>query len=870
MSQKFQAKFKLKNGLQVLFVESHKSPVISVQMWVRTGSADEKKGEEGISHFIEHLVFKGTRNFKMGEIASIIEGSGGELNAYTSFDQTVFYVTISKSFVDTGLSAICEMMGFPLFDPQEIDNEREVVIEEIKRGNDSLGRRASQLLFSTSYKKHAYGIPVIGFDKNIRKMSAKKIKSFYHSRYAPENMFLVVTGDFDSKEMKQKVSKVYSEIPKHKIKKVKRTKEPKQTKPRFAIEESKFEQSISYLAWKAPSIKHKDTAALDVLALILGQGDSSRLVNKLRIEAPTVNSIGASLFSVQEEGLFTISMGYNKENFTQALDETKSEIARLFTEAPSEAEMIKAISNLESEQYFSLETVDGLARVAGNSEFLMKDLNYLDKYLAQVRKLKPLDIVKVAKKYLDPKTLSIATLTNAPKKETEKIVAAFIKDYTKDHKSFKVPAKLPSAVVKLPKFAKLIPNSGSETRKIKLSTGVSVLLRASEETHIVSVKAAMLGGARLERTDQEGMTELFGRTWMGGTKNQTESQIYQDIEEIAGAMSPVAGRNSIGLGIEVLSPFEEKASELFLDMLMNPILPQDVMDRERSIQLEQIKSKNDNPSQLCIRDFMQTLFEGHPYAKDMIGSEESVTRVKNEELMTFWKKHLFRGNTTLILAGRYDEDMWLKKIEAATKPLRDGFAPIGKFPVGEVKNKIVFQKLEKEQSHLVYGFRGLTIRDDDRFTLQVIQSILAGQGGRLFLELRDKNSLAYSVSPLRLEGLDTGYFGAYIGCSPDKVAKALEMMKEQFQLLCEKKVDDHELLRAKRYLMGRHDIDLQRTGSVASSILYDDIYGVDYNETFQMGEKYFAVTADDIQRVANKIFNQNSVISLVGPTNPLK
>jgi len=870
MSQKFQAKFKLKNGLQVLFVESHKSPVISVQMWVRTGSADEKKGEEGISHFIEHLVFKGTRNFKMGEIASIIEGSGGELNAYTSFDQTVFYVTISKSFVDTGLSAICEMMGFPLFDPQEIDNEREVVIEEIKRGNDSLGRRASQLLFSTAYKKHAYGIPVIGFDKNIRKMSAKKIKSFYHSRYAPENMFLVVTGDFDSKEMKQKVSKVYSEIPKHKIRKVKRTKEPKQTKPRFAIEESKFEQSISYLAWKAPSIKHKDTAALDVLALILGQGDSSRLVNKLRIEAPTVNSIGASLFSVQEEGLFTISMGYNKENFAQALIETKAEIARLFSEPPSEAEMIKAISNLESEQYFSLETVDGLARVAGNSEFLMRDLNYLDKYLAQVRKLKPLDIVKVAKKYLDPKTLSIATLTNAEKQETAKNVAAFLKDYAKDHKSFKVPSKLPSAVVKLPKFAKLIPSSSSETRKVKLSTGVQVLLRPSQETHIVSVKAAMLGGARLERADQEGMTELFGRTWMGGTKKQSEAQIYQDIEEIAGAMSPVAGRNSIGLGIEVLSPFEEKASELFLDMLMNPILPEDVMNRERSIQLEQIKSKNDNPSQLCIRDFMQTLFEGHPYAKDMIGSEESVLRVKNEELMTFWKKHLFRGNTTLILAGRYDEDMWLKKIEAATKPLRDGFAPIGKFPVGEVKNKVVFQKLDKEQSHLVYGFRGLTIRDDDRFTLQVIQSILAGQGGRLFLELRDKNSLAYSVSPLRLEGLDTGYFGAYIGCSPDKVAKALDMMKEQFQLLCEKKVDDHELLRAKRYLMGRHDIDLQRTGSVASSILYDDIYGVDYNETFQMGEKYFAVTADDIQRVAKKIFNQNSVISLVGPTNPLK
>lgn len=870
MSQKLQAKFKLKNGLQVLFVESHKSPVVSIQMWVRTGSADEKKGEEGISHFIEHLVFKGTKNFKMGEIASMIEGSGGELNAYTSFDQTVFYVTISKTFADTGLNAICEMMGFPLFDPQEIENEREVVVEEIKRGQDSLGRRASQLLFSTSYKKHAYGIPVIGYEKNVRGWSAKKIKSFYQARYAPENMFLVVTGDFDSKEMKQKITKIYSEIPKLKLKKVTRTKEPKQTKPRVSVEESKFEQSISYISWKIPSIKHKDTPALDVLALIMGQGDSSRLMNKLRIEASTVNSIGSSLFSAHEEGLLTISMGYNKDNFTKALSEIQKEIARFFTEPPTEAEMQKAISNLESEQYYSLETVDGLARVIGNSEFLTKDPNYLDKYLAQVRKLKPIDIVKVAKKYFDAKTITMATLTNAPKKETEKASAQFIKEFTALQKTFKVPKKLSSKIVKLPKFAKLVSQSPPETKKIKLSTGVTVLLRPSEETHIVSVKAAMLGGARLERADQEGLTELFGRTWMGGTKTQTEAQIYQETEEIAGAVSPIAGRNSIGLGVEVLSPFEDKASDLFLDILMNPTLPQDVMDREKGIQIEQIKSKNDNPSQLCIRDFMRAMFDGHPYAKDMLGSEQSLGKIKNEEIKTFWQKHLFKSNMTLILAGRYDEELWLNKIEKATKGLREGSAPIGKFQAADLKEKTLFQKLEKEQSHLVYGFRGLTIYDQDRFALQVIQSILAGQGGRLFLELRDKNSLAYSVSPLRLEGLDTGYFAAYIGCSPDKVTKALEMMKEQFQLLCDKKVDDHELLRAKRYLMGRHDIDLQRTGSLASSILYDDVYGIDFNETFEMGEKYFSVTAADVQRVAQKIFSQKAITSLVGPHNPLK
>ena len=278
-------KFQLKNGMQVLFQESHKSPVVSVQVWVRTGSADEGKGEEGISHFIEHLVFKGTRNFKVGEIASQIEGAGGELNAYTSFDQTVFYVTISKHFVDTGIRALAEMMGFPLFDAGEIDNEREVVVEEIKRGNDSLGRQASQLLFSTAYRTHKYRIPVIGYEKNVRGWSAKKIVSYYHSRYSPQNMFLVVAGDFDSKEMKAKVEKNFGEFKKYPMKKIKRAKEPAQTALRMKFEKSKFEQSITYMAWPTPSIRHKDIPALDVLSMVLGQGDSSRLVSKLRIES---------------------------------------------------------------------------------------------------------------------------------------------------------------------------------------------------------------------------------------------------------------------------------------------------------------------------------------------------------------------------------------------------------------------------------------------------------------------------------------------------------------------------------------------------------------------------------------------------------
>jgi zinc protease len=864
-------KFQLKNGMKVLFHESHKSPVISVQVWVRTGSADEAKGEEGISHFIEHLVFKGTRKFKVGEIASQIEGAGGELNAYTSFDQTVFYVTISKNFVDIGMQALAEMMGFPLFDPTEIDNEREVVVEEIKRGNDSLGRKASQLLFSTAYQQHPYRIPVIGYEKNVRGWSAKKIVQYYQSRYSPQNMFLVVAGDFDSKEMKTKAEKYFGEFKKYKIKASKRKTEPPQKAARIKIEKSEFEQSISYLCWKTPSIKHKDIPALDVLGMILGQGDSSRLVNKLRIESAVVNSVGSSVFSTKDPGFFAVSMGYNHKNFAAALSGVRECLLQIMQEPISTEEIRKAIINIESENFYAVETVDGLSRKIGDAEFLMNDPAAHEKYLKQVRKVTAKDLISVARKYLKPQTLTATTLTNGDVKLFEKQMKDWAKVFSQDIKKLKT-VKSSVKTLKLPQIRRAGTSASTiqKTTVHQLSNGVRVLARPNFETQVISVKMAELGGARLEDKNLLGLAELTSKTWMGGTKTRTETQIYQEIESYAAGVNPLSGRNSLGLGLDVLSSFEEPARDLYLDILTNSQFPDEVVQREKEIQKEQIRSRNDNPSQLAVRQFMEAMFGEHPYGKDALGDEASLGKINSVEIQKFWKNHALKKNTTFILSGACDVDGWLEAIETATDKLAEGAKFNKQIPVSKPNTETVrFLKLQKEQSHFIAGYPGLKITDSDRFVLQVIQSILAGQGGRLFLELRDKNSLAYSVSPMKMEGVDGGYFGAYIGCSPDKVTKAYDMMKIEFQKLCDTRVSEAEIERARKYLIGRHDIDLQRVSAIASSILYDDIYGIDFDETFHLAEKYRAIGADDLMRVAQKIFSQKPVLSLVGPNNPL-
>ncbi|WII73059.1 pitrilysin family protein [Bdellovibrio sp. 22V] len=861
-------KFQLKNGLKVLFLESHKSPVVSVQMWVKTGSADEKKGEEGISHFIEHLVFKGTRKYGVGEIAATVEGSGGELNAYTSFDQTVFYVTISKQFTNVALDVISEMMGFPTFDPQEIDNEREVVIEEIKRGQDSPGRRASQLLFTNVFKKHPYGRPVIGYDKVVRKVSVKKIREYYQSRYVPSNMFLVIAGDFESKEMKKKVEEMFGSFEPFKLRKVSRGKEPAQKGIRIKVEQAKFEQTTGYLTWRIPSVKNKDIAALEVLSAILGQGDSSRLMQSLRIREPLTNSVGSFSYSMQDDGLFAISFNLEKENLARALATMIPEITRLIEEPPTAAEMQKAITNFASHEVYSMETVDNIARKAGSNEFYYGDHDFYRKYMKQVYTLKPEDIQKVAKKYFKADAFGLSLMTNMEKKEAEKILKSFAKDLNKTLARTKISKRKEKFVAKKFNINAEAVKHTPETQRIVLSSGATLLIREQKDTPYVAMKAAFLGGVRVEKENQNGLTELFSRNWLSGSKKFSEDDINLRVDELAAGIGAFGGRNSAGLSMDYLSPFEDRMLEVYADSLLNPQFPEQILEREKVVIKNQIKSRNDNPAQICVLNFMKEIFRGHPYSRDLIGSEESINAITSQDLKDYYKKIAHAKNVTFSVVGDVDTKKWVKTLEEITKELPKGEKITNSFAVEPLQqDKKLFTELKKEQTHIIVGYPGLTLKDPNRFTLEIIQSILSGQGGRLFLELRDKNSLAYSVSPMHMEGLECGYFGGYIGCSPEKSEKAIQMLKAEFQKLAETKISAEELTRAQRYLIGRHDIELQRKSTIGNAILFDDIYGLDYRESLDVADKYFAVTPEDVQKMAQRIFSQPTIVSLVGPSD---
>ncbi len=862
----------LKNGLKTLFIESHKSPVVSIQAWVKTGSADEPDKLAGISHFIEHLVFKGTAKYKTGEIAALVEGAGGELNAYTTFDQTVFYITISKEFAELALDVISQMMGFPSFDSTEIDNEREVVIEEIKRGEDNPRQRASRLLFKNVFKKHTYKRPIIGFDHVVRGVSTKGIRQYFHENYVPRNMYLVVAGDFETKKMKDQVKKYFSVLKDEKVKKNKRLKELKQTKPRLLIEKSEFQQNFIYLSWRIPNIRHKDVPALDVLSMVLGQGDSSRLMKRLRIKDALVSSCGAFAYTLQDEGLFAISANYEKGNLPRILSEIQEELREILQFGPSEEELQKAIVNFLAHEVYSLETVDNLSRKAGSNELFMNDHEYFKKYLNQVKKLKVEDIHRVAKKYFKKETLSVSMLTNEEVSSGQQWIKNFIKNFdhkkpTKAEKKTKASAEAHQTLKQIKSLKFQTPRGAflPEIQRIKLPSGGKLLLQQQKGIPSVSVKMGLLGGIRLESDSAPGSAELFSRVWVGDTKKINEEALHHRLDLLSASLSAFSGKNSSGLEMDFLSPFEGQMQELFATVLNEPMFLDAVLEREKQVMLHQIKSRADNAAQIAMLEFSKAMFRGHPYSKDALGSADSLSRMKSVDLKNYYDRLLNSKNLTMCVVGDVNVDKWVDFASGLNKGWLSPQSKQLQFELAPIKEEIyLHQPLKKEQTHLVCGYRGVTVNDPRRYVLDVLQAVLAGQGGRLFIELRDKLSLAYTVAPIRMMGIETGYFGGYIACSPDKTKLALQKFKEEFQKISEQKISQIELERAQRYLIGSHDIDLQRKSHLCQMMLFDELYGNSPEASLNVSERYHSITAGDVRAFAAELFSQPAVISVVG------
>ncbi|MCK4852245.1 MAG: insulinase family protein, partial [Candidatus Omnitrophica bacterium] len=333
----------LDNGLTVIIKEAPAHPVVSLACIVKAGSTTEGRFlGSGISHFIEHLLFKGTAKRGVGGIAREIKDSGGEIGAYTTFDYTRYKITLPAGHLDKALDVLSDVLFNSTFDPQEIEKERNVILNEMRRGNDNNDRYLSKLFWSTAFREHPYHMPVIGYEGLFLKLTRDDLLSYYQRMYVPNNIVLSIVGDIDTKRALLGVKKAFKHFQRGAVTTYMVVSEPVQMSKREIIQDRDLELAHLLIGFHGPDINSPDLYAMDVMAIILGAGKSSRLYTRLKEKKKLVHSVSAFSYTPKDPGIFGISALLEQENIDQAKAAVEEELDRIKKGDITDKELEKA------------------------------------------------------------------------------------------------------------------------------------------------------------------------------------------------------------------------------------------------------------------------------------------------------------------------------------------------------------------------------------------------------------------------------------------------------------------------------------------------------------------------------------------------
>jgi zinc protease len=828
----------LKNGMLVVLKEDHSSPVSAFQVWVKVGSADERSNEAGISHLIEHMLFKGTDTRRPGEIARAIERYGGHINAYTGHDHTVYHVEIASRYQEQGLSVLADAVQHPRFDEQELAREKEVVIEEIKMRDDDPESALHRALFKTSFQRHPYGRPVIGYADSVRGITRKAIVDYYRQWYCPKNMVFVGVGDFRAAVLLARVAAFFthSSCPPPVRQ---RPAEPPQNAFRPLVIQQEVKERYFALGFHIPGVHAEDMYALDLLAACLGQGASSLLSQELRLKRGWVNSISASAFTPRDAGLFMIGGSFQPDNIRQGIAEISRVLARIKGEGITEAELRKARVMVETAFTYERETVEGEAAKLGWFETVMGDATKEQAYLDGIARVRVAKIREVAAKYLRPQNLSLCLVV--PRAAGEEVEARSLESWV--------------GGITAISFSNI---EAQGIRKRTLENGITVLLKEDHSVPVAGIAVVFLGGVRFEKEQDAGITRFLAKMMTRGTASFDAVQFAREVDSLGATLEAFSGRNSFGVQAKGLSKDFPQLVRLLGEAITTPAFPPDELERVRNEILAAQREERDSMVARTMQLLRETLYKRHPYRLNVLGEEKTVGRIGRRDLIGYYERYAVPQNMVVAIAGDLSWDEAFASIQNALGGMRGGrFSPPSISEEAHGGTMWGMRKREeitpgKEQVHLALGFLGTTLRDHDRFALEVLEAAIGGQGGWFFTELRDKEGLAYVTAFFARADFDPGYLGVYAATSPAKVEQALQGMERIIKEVQEQGISQEELDRAKASLIGNYEIDHQTPLAVASTMAFDERYGLGGDFYRHYARAIEQVTVDDVRHAARK------------------
>jgi zinc protease len=848
----------LPNGLRVFLKPVPGSPVVSTMIAYKVGSADEELTQTGLSHYLEHLMFKGTDKLMPGDIDRLTQRNGGQNNAQTSEDMTIFFFDFAADRWKVALEIEADRMrNLKIDQKHEFEQEKGAVISELDRDEDDPWDLEQKTILPLLFgHKTPYGHPIIGEKQHVQAATADVIKKHYDRWYHPNNAVLVVAGGFDEKDALETITKLFSPIPKAELPARKPIPKPElrteAIKKKF---DSKFTTPRLLMGFNTVVETDDDAIPLDVVESILTSGKTSRLHKRLIETDGTCTSTQAKSQTGRYPGWMSIQAElFQAEDMVKVEGAIAAELKRLADEGPTDEELKRIRRSMLAAHVFAHESIHALAESIANG-VAANDLSFVQRYLPDLLKVTADDVKRVTKKYLvQNKPVTIESV--APEKKAEQGRASTGK-WRAGRTAREAPKKGGNFELK-------------DAKTVVLGNGLKVMLLENHRLPIV-VAHADVGHVRLfEPADKVGIANLMGILLEEGTATRTGPQIAKLIEDTGGSLDMNAGGGSI----KVLADDTDLGLDLLFDCLISPQFGKDEVESKQEQLLASLAEDDKRPETRAQRAFRATIYGKHPLGNPP-ATVDAIKNLKSKDLLSFHHKVFVPNNTVVAVVGDFNADKIVAGIKKRTGGWKHAKLPELDLPLPpEPKpSEVIISEPSAAQLTVYLGHVGIKRDNPDYYKLLVLDYILGTGTGftdRLSGNLRDRQGLAYTVEAgiTKNAGEELGTFTGYIGTFPDKLAEVKAGFLKEINRIRDEAPTREEVDDVQKYLTGSLAFSLTTCDQAASMLIAVDRFklGADYLADYR--KAVAAVTPADVQAVAKKYLHPDRLtIVAAGPVD---
>jgi zinc protease len=886
------------NGLTVLSKEVHNAPVVYFSVWYQVGSSNEQLGQTGMSHLLEHMLFKGTSTRGPGEISALLQRNGAQFNASTSIDRTNYYETLASDRLEMAMALEADRMVNSLFDTTEHRNEMTVVRSEYEGGENSPGSALNKAVRLAAYQVHPYRWPTIGFKADIENTSRDEMFAYYKKYYVPNNATIVMVGDFQTDQALELVRRYFGAIPSRPLPRPFITPEPEQQGERRVMVRRAGTTRQILIAYRVPEFNHPDSFALDVLQSVLSDGRTSRFFNRLEQTGLATAAVTYS-HGLRFPDLIYLSAqaqpGKTNEELEKAL---LDEVEKLQSTPIAPEELQRVLNQAEAHFIYEKDSVQAQGGQLGE-DAMRGDWRFGETYLEKLKAVTPADVQRVAQKYLVERhrtvgyfepttgttnastanvstanstltnpaltnpTLTNPTLTNAPPTKVASSPSA-AKPVLATAQLGSTPARAPSS------------HSAARPTRVVLENGVTVIVQPNHANSTISLSGALLSaGSVLDPADKRGIASFTASLLSRGTQSRSLLEIASTLENRGASASVSGGSEHVSLSARSLTRDFETVLDILADQLRNPAFPPEELEKARSQTLAAIENARQSTSALARIAFMRALYPaGHPYRDATLDEMSAVVKsLTREDIVAFHKARYGPERLVLTIVGDVEP---ARAVEAVKKYFGD-WSPKGNLPevsIPDVTNTqlgaapTIINLPDKAQANVLYGYIGRLRRSDPDFYPVVVMNTILGGGmnSRLFKNVRDRLGVVYSINSNIDATLGQGPFTIGFGANPQNVQRAVSEMRRQLTLSREEGFTSEEVAAAIDYLSGSYAVTLATNGAVAGQLLVAEVYGLGLDYIGQRNNLYRAVTTEQVNAAAKKYLSPNSGALVIAGT----